>query len=136
MNYTSNVKGQLAVSKAEMRAFELGYIPSRPLYDTKYDLIIDKDNVLQRIQVKYADGKSTNADGSIVVKLEYVGRQNDLHTYNNNEVDALVVYIPKIDKLCIFPREIFIGKRKLSIRIESPKNNQKIGIIAAKAYYW
>ncbi len=133
---TSNVKGQLAVSKAELRAFELGFIPSRPLYDTKYDLIIDKNDKLQRIQVKYADGKSTNTDGSIVVKLEYIGRQNDLHTYKNEEVDALVVYIPKLGKLCFLPKNVFIGKRKLSIRIKEAKNNQKKGIIAAEDYYW
>lgn len=136
MKNTSNVKGQLAVSKAELRAFELGFVPSRPLFDTKYDLIIDRNNTLQRIQVKYANGKSTNSDGSIIVKLEYVGRQNDIHTYQNTEVDALVVYIPIIDKLCFLPKRLFVGKRKLSIRIKDPKNNQNKRIIAAKDYYW
>ncbi|MDP1760581.1 MAG: group I intron-associated PD-(D/E)XK endonuclease [Candidatus Woesebacteria bacterium] len=136
MIITTNIKGQLAVSKAEMRAFELGFIPSRPLYDSRYDLIIDDHKSLIRIQVKYANGKSTNSQGVIVVKLDYENRKKDNFTYNGSEVDALVVYIPKIDRLCYFPLKIFEGKRKLSVRIEKPKINQKKRIVFAKNYYW
>lgn len=136
MNITTNRKGQLAVSKAEMRAFELDYIPSRPLYDSRYDLIIDKDQKLVRVQVKYGDGKSSNSQGAIVVKLDYENRKKHSFTYQSSEVDALVVYIPKIDKLCYFPLDIFEGKRKLTIRIEKPKINQIKRIIFAKDYYW
>ncbi len=133
---TTNIKGQLAVSKAELRAFELGFIPSRPLYDSRYDLIIDKDNKLSRIQIKYGDGKSSNSQGAIVVKLDYENRKKENFTYQESEVDALVVYIPKIDKLCYFPLEIFEGKRKLTIRLENPKIKQLKKIIFAKDYIW
>lgn len=136
MIITTNIKGQLAVSKAELRAFELGYIPSRPLYDSRYDLIIDKNRKLIRIQVKYGNGKSSNSQGAIVVKLDYENRKKENFTYHNLEVDALVVYIPKIERLCYFPLAIFEGKRKLTIRIEKPKINQVKGIIFAKDYYW
>lgn len=136
MKVTTNVKGQLAVSKAELRAFELGYIPSRPLYDARYDLIIDIGGKLQRLQVKYADGKSSNSTGSVVVKLEYEDRRKNVYTYDMDEVDALIVYIPKLDKLCYLPKRVFVKKRKLNIRIAKSKNNQKIGIIAAEDYYW
>lgn len=136
MNVTTNVKGQLAVSKTELRALELGYLPSRPMFDGRYDLIIDNQKELLRIQIKYANGKSSNSSGSVVVKLEYENRNKKFYTYQENEVDALVVYIPEIDKLCYFPKKIFIGKRKLSIRLVPSKNNQKTGIIAAEDYYW
>ncbi len=136
MEITSNIKGQLAVSKAEIRAFELGYVPSRPLYDSRYDLIIDNQKSLLRIQVKYGNGKSSNSQGAIVVKLDYENRTKSHFEYKNNEVDALVVYIPKLDKLCYFPLEIFEGKRKLTIRIEKPKINQVKRIIFAKDYIW
>jgi hypothetical protein len=136
MKITTNTKGQLAVSKTELRAFELGYLPSRPLFDARYDLIIDDGKQLFRLQVKYADGRPTNTDGAVVVKLEYTDRKRNIYTYQNNEVDALVVYIPKIDKLCFFPKAIFVGKKKLSIRVARSKNNQKKRIIAAKDYYW
>ena len=136
MKITTNTKGQLAVSKSELRAFELGFLPSRPLFDARYDLIIDDGKKLSRLQIKYADGKPTNTNGAVVVKLEYIDRKNQTYTYQSNEVDALVVYIPKIDKLCFFPKKVFVGKRKLNIRIALTKNGQKKGIIAAKDYYW
>jgi len=136
MELTTNIKGQLAVSKTEIRAFELGYIPSRPLYDSRYDLIIDNKLKLLRIQVKYGNGKSSNSQGAIVVKLDYENRAKNHFEYKSNEVDALVVYIPKIDKLCYFPLEIFEGKRKLTIRIEKPKINQIKAIVFAKDYIW
>ena len=136
MKFTTNVKGQLAVSRAELRAFELGYLPSRPLYDARYDLIVDNAKKLLRLQVKYADGKPSNSSGSVVVKLEYQDRRKNIYTYQKSEIDGLVVYIPKIDKLCFFPNNIFVGKKKLNIRLDKPKNNQKKGVIAAEDYYW
>lgn len=136
MEITSNIKGQLAVSKAEIRAFELGFIPSRPLYDSKYDLLVDNGSKILRLQIKYADGKPSNSKGAVVVKLEYVDRQKIVHTYQNKQVDGLVVYIPKINRLCYFPKKIFVNKRRLNIRISDSKNNQKQRVIFAKDYYW
>jgi hypothetical protein len=73
--------------------------------------------------------------GVVIVKLEYEDRHKKLKTYQADEVDALVVYIPKIERLCYFPNEVFVGKRKLSVRLEKPKNNYK-KVIYAKDYYW
>ena len=136
MNITSNVKGQLAISKVELRALELGFIPSRPLYDTRYDLIIDNSKSLRKVQVKYADGKPSSSLGAVIVKLSYSNRKNKIYTYNKREVDDLIVYIPKINKLCLIPKDIFTGKRNLCIRIDKPKNNQTKGVIFAEDYYW
>lgn len=136
MEQTTNIKGQLAVSKAEMRAFDLGFIPSRPLYDSRYDLIIDNRKSLIRVQVKYGNGKSSSSQGAVVVKLDYENRTKNHFEYKHEEVDALVVYLPKIDKLCYFPLKIFEGKRKLSIRLDKPKSNQINKIIFAKDYFW
>lgn len=136
MIVTSNVKGQLAVSKTEMRAFELGFVPSRPLYDCKYDLIVDKGSSLERVQVKYANGKSTNSQGNVIVKLDYEDRTKHHFTYQDSDVDSLVVYIPIIDKLCWIPKPLFVGKRKISIRLKNSKNNQSKKVIKAQDYFW
>lgn len=130
------MKGQLAQSKAELRSLEKGYLPSRPIYDNRYDLIVDTTKELLKLQVKYADGKPSSSNGSVIVKLAYEDRQKKVHTYQQNEVDGLLVYIPKIDKVCFFTTDMFIGKRNLCIRIEKPKNNQKRGVIFAKDYLW
>lgn len=136
MRVTSNVKGQLAISKAELRALELGYITSKPAFDTRYDLVLDDFRSLKRIQVKYADGKPSQSNGSVVVKLSYEDRSKRVSTYKKDEVDGLIVYIPKIDKLCYLPLEIFVNKRNLCIRLEKPRNNQRKGVIFAEDYYW
>lgn len=70
------------------------------------------------------------------MKLDYENRSKNHFEYKSSEVDALVVFIPKIDKLCYFPLWIFEGKRKLTIRLEKPKINLTKGIIFAKDYYW
>ena len=136
MEVTTNVKGQLAVSKAELRALEKGFIPSRPLFDCRYDLIIDDKTKLNRVQVKFGNGTPSNSTGSIVVKLDYENRTNGHFTYNEAEVDALIVYLPIIDKLCYLPKETFLNKRKINIRFEKSKNNQVKGIIQADKYFW
>ncbi len=134
---TSNWKGQLAVSKAETHAIELGLVPSRPLMDCRYDMIIDDSNRLWRVQVKYANGTPSHASGSVIVKLAYETRQRrKTYTYTNSEVDALVVYIPKIDKLCWFPCDAFVGKKLLCVRIDPPINGQKTKIFLAHDYFW
>lgn len=136
MEVTTNVKGQLAVTKTELRALELGFMSSRPIFDGRYDLIIDNKEKLLRIQIKYANGKSSNSSGNVVVKLDYENRVKKHFTYQMNEVDVLIVYIPEVDKLCYFPKDVFVGKRKLNIRLKPAKNNQTKGVIAAKDYYW
>lgn len=136
MEVTSNVKGQLAISKAELRALELGFMPSRPLFDARYDLVIDDHQTMKRVQVKYADGKPSRSSGAVIVKLAYENRRKRVYTYQANEIDALIVYIPKIDRLCLFPHRVFVGKRNLCIRLEDSRNNQTKGIILARDYYW
>lgn len=75
MKYTSNTKGQIAVNKTELRAIELGYIPSKPIYNVRYDLVLDDGKKLTRIQIKYADGVPSHSTGAIVVKLGHENRK-------------------------------------------------------------
>ena len=134
---TSNWKGQLAVSKVETHAMELGLVPNRPLLDCRYDVIIDDGKKLWRVQVKYANRTSLHATGSVIVNLAYETRgRRHVYTYQEAEVDALIVYIPKVDKLCWFPCSAFVGKKALSIRLDPPRNNQKTKIYYATDYFW
>lgn len=133
---TSNRKGELAVFKMQIRALELGFIPSIPSIICRYDALIDDGSKVWRVQVKYANGKPSNTSGSVVVKLEYNDRSHHSYTYKDTEVDALVVYIPRIDRLCWFPPSIFSGKKRLSVRISSPVNGQVVGINRAEDYFW
>lgn len=136
MKVTTNFKGQIAMSKAELRSIELGYIPSKPVFDTRYDLILDDSKSLLRVQIKYADGKMSHSEGSVRVNIEYMDRKRNIYTYKTTEVDGLIVYIPRIDRLCFFPPKVFAGKRNLCIRVDPPKNRQTRGILLANDYFW
>jgi hypothetical protein len=52
------------------------------------------------------------------------------------EVDALLVYVPSIDKICFFPQNVFCGKSSLSIRLEASRNEQHKGCILAQDFFW
>ena len=51
MKNNTNTKGQLAFYKTKLRALELGYTVSIPDYNTRYDLILDDNISLKRIQI-------------------------------------------------------------------------------------
>lgn len=132
---TTNIKGQIAQSKAELRALELGIVPSKPIFDARYDLILDDGEKLQKVQIKYAGAESSKTEGVVVVSLSYENRIGTTFTYQEDEIDGLIVYIPKIDKLCFFPPHIYAGKAKLQVRIERAKTQHKT-IVYAKDYFW
>jgi hypothetical protein len=134
---TSNKKGDLAVFKAMTRAVEKGYMVSIPAQHCRYDLVLDDGVRLWRVQVKYADGSPSRSNGSVIAKLLYETRTKEAsYTYSDDEVDVLVTYIPRIDRLCWFPIEVFAGKKTLCIRVDPPLNRQKSFVNLASDYYW
>jgi hypothetical protein len=130
-------KADLARLKVEMRALELGMVCSRPVIEgTRYDCILDTRKRLYRAQIKYADGKPTKATGAVTVNLrKEIGREKN-HPYTDNEIDVLLVYIPKIDRVCWFGPEIFNGKSSLVIRIAPTRNGQIKLCLPAEDYLW
>jgi len=133
----TNLKGALAMSKVRTKCIELGYVLSIPELDVRYDGIVDDRNKLHKIQVKYADGMvSKDSSGSVKIKLLTQYRNRTIRHYEIGEVDALIVYLPKMDKLYWIPPEIFCGKKDLALRIEAPKNNQIKKVILASDYEW
>lgn len=113
----SHRKGELAQLKVETIALQKGYIVSRPASVARYDLVIDDGDRLIRVQVKYGDGRSSNTDNAVVVSLNYTDRKGTDNAYDSTDVDALAVYLPKLDKVLWFTPEQFCGKMKLQIRI-------------------
>ncbi len=110
-------KGELAQLKAELRAVEKGYVVARPLTPTRYDLLIDDGNKIWRIQVKYANGIAVHTNNAVTASLGYVDRAKVNHAYKIEEVDAFIIYVPKVESLLWFPAEKICGKLKLQIKI-------------------
>jgi len=130
-------KAEIAMMKVGMRALQVGAFVSKPIFEgARYDYIIERDGKLYRTQVKYADGKLGYTAGAVYVNLRKQIKKDKNCPYNETEIDVLLVYVPKIDKICWFGPEVFCGKNSLSIRIAPTKNGQVKGCLAAEDYLW
>lgn len=131
-------KGKIAELLVEIRAYELGYIVSRPTRDCRYDLIIDDGEKLHRVQVKYVNKKCTKSTGSVLVDLRrWAGDKRwETRNYHSSEIDVLVVYIPAINKLCWIPISEIDDKPSFTIRYEPCKNNQSCGVHTIEEFLW
>jgi hypothetical protein len=130
-------KAEIAMMKVGIRAMQVGAFVSKPIFEgCRYDYIIKRDGKLYRAQVKYADGKLRRTAGAVYLNLRKQIKKNKNCPYSDSEIDVLVVYVPKIDKICWFGPEIFSGKQNLSIRIAPTKSGRVKGCLAAEDYLW
>jgi hypothetical protein len=56
--------------------------------------------------------------------------------YRASEIDLLLVYVRKIDKILWLGPEEFDGRTRLHIRVEPTLNNQVKGCLMAADYIW
>lgn len=130
-------KGEYACLKFETRAIEKGAIVSKPSCECSYDRVLDYQGKMYRVQIKYADASSSCSEGAVQATIGKAAKEKGYHKpYDENEIDVIVVYLPKLDKLCWFEKDIWKDKKKLQIRYENPKNNQKKGCRLASDYIW
>lgn len=115
-------KGQIAELKACIKALEKGFIISKPVVDSRYDLVIDDGEKLWRVQVKYCDNTESNRGTSASVGLRRWAGSNSKITrnYKASEIDALVVYLPATDKLYWIPAERIDDKPSISLSLKKP----------------
>ncbi len=132
-------KGEYAILKVCERALEKGIIISKPAFEAcRYDLIVDDNGKLQRTQVKWADG-STRSPGSVKVNLDkYKCRSGMISSkpYFSTEVDLLLVYVPKLNRICAFPPHIWEGKTSMYIRVCDSLNGREYACHHADNYLW
>jgi len=137
MTSKTTIKGEFACTKVEQLALLKGAIVSRPALETRYDRIIDWNGKLNRVQIKYASGK-TRSSGAVAVKLDSnrFNPKKKKHLYDLSEIDAVLAYIPQLDKVCWFGPKFFVGKTSIIVRIAATKNNQKKNCIMADKHFW
>jgi hypothetical protein len=106
--------------KFEMTAQKRGAVVSKPTTDfVRYDYIVDWNGKLYRVQVKYCGAKDSKAtQGACQLQL----RKRKRDKYTKDEIDALVVYMPRTDKVYWFGPEVFDGKTSLCLRYGPTKD--------------
>ena len=108
---------------------------SKPLTNNvRYDLIIEKDNKLYRVQVKSTanikDGKMEFATNT----TNYTKGTWSSNHYSKNEVDLFFLYCLENDWCGLFIPDNEDIPTTLFIRTMPPKNNQKVGIRLMEDY--
>jgi hypothetical protein len=124
--HEKKVKGDIAVSYAIARLTELGWNVGILITEhAKYDLLIEKDTEVLRVQVKFTTAKA----GSIPVSLRncWVDR-NSIHITKRitGSYDVLAVYCPDT-KQVYFIRDSQIGNNTSEFRLRitsNPSRNQ------------
>lgn len=128
----------LAELKVRERALELGVTISTPTdVSARYDAIIDDGNRLYRAQIKFCD-RSGGSEGALQIELTSYHRSSKLASvgYTEKEIDVLLLYVPRLDKILWLGPEIFSGKQAIQIRIAPSKNGQTKGCLFAENYVW
>lgn len=124
MRNNSKTIGDLAELKVACMFAEKGYFVSRPMTDNApYDLIVDVDNNLKRVQVK----ARCERDGKISVELRTT-MVNYVRPYSQEDFDLLAVYNTDSDEIAILNWEQIGEVGNLILRTERPKNNQMKGV--------
>lgn len=124
-------KGQIALAKVLIEAAKKGAEAYLPTTQARCDLLLEGGGRFYRVQVKYADGKSSHSHGSVMLHL-----RRRKKCYTAEEIDVLLVYLPQLDKVGWFGPEVFHNKAALALRIKPAKNGQSKGCRMVDDFLW
>jgi hypothetical protein len=113
-----------------------GYRVSFPYgEDCDYDLVVDRDGVLERVQVKH-----TRSDGNVVIvrcrsQSLTNGKVRATKRYTAETIDWLAVY-DATSGCCFYvpASELADGRSELRLRVTAARNGQRRGVRAAEDY--
>ena len=115
---TLREKGELAELKVLIDLTTRGYDVSIPFGTCRYDLIVDREGKLERIQVKYceSDGKVINVRCRCV---RHNKTRNVSHRYLPSEIDWIATYDKTSDSVYYIESKILgiKGRTDISLRL-------------------
>jgi hypothetical protein len=132
---TPTHKGNIAEAKITASAIELGIGVCRPVGEgCRYDLIFDLRPRLLRVQCK-----SAPQNGDVIVVRYRTSRYTPgkgyvRSLYGVDEVDAIAIYCPDLDRCYLLPFPEFAGCGFAHLRLERSRNNQERGVRMAADY--
>jgi hypothetical protein len=115
-------------------AIELGLTVLRPLCEgRRYDLIIDLEPELLRVQCKLARRRAGVLSIGVATN-RYTPRGYVSTSYTADEIDAVGVYSPELRRCFLVPVDQVAGRRALHLRLDPTRNNQAERIKWARDY--
>ena len=127
--FTSHKKGIIGELEYALHLIKSGYVVLQTINpNSSYDLVIEKEKVFQRIQVKYLTPKN----GILRIELEKPKRKTA--SYRVRDVDAFGVYDPTHHKFYLIPIDKITSKSDFWLRVEKPKNAQTKNVHLAEEF--
>jgi PD-(D/E)XK endonuclease len=131
---TPSQKGAVAEAAVTSAAIQLGLTVLRPLCEgRRYDLIIDLEPELLRVQCKLA----RRLEGVLSISLQtcrYTPKGYVRTSYSAAEIDAVAIYSVDLRSCFLVPIREVSGRRAMSLRLDPTGNNQAQGIKWAQDY--
>jgi hypothetical protein len=135
---TRKQKGDLAELKVACDLRRRGYLVSIPFgEEAPYDLVIDRNGRLERVQVKYADQKH---HGSVEVRCYSQtvigGKVRSVTPYTAETIDWLALYEATSDRCYYLPAaELGGGRMRLTMRF-APTANGQVRKVRSRIVIW
>lgn len=129
ISFSTIKRGDISKWRVALALLERGEVVLHPVSeDSRYDLAIDRDGVLYRIQCKTGKYKR----GCVVFKAASVhGHRGKPPRNYVGQIDAFGVYCPQLGKTYLVPIDSMRGRAEQSLRIDPCRNGQKRGFVAA-----
>jgi Holliday junction resolvase-like predicted endonuclease len=135
---TTKTKGDLAELMVAANLRRKGYKVAIPFgEDWDYDLIIEPDDRLERVQVKY-----TESDGAVLTVRCWSssltnGKVRHIKRYTAATIDWLAVY-DRVTNRCYYIPATALGEGRsiMHLRLSPPLNGQHVGINFADDYLY
>ncbi len=124
---TTNQKGAVAETAIAHEAVKLGIGVWIPLLDEPSDLILDLRTTLLRVQCKWA----VRRGDVVVIRTRRCRRTREglVHrNYSADEIDAIGAYCAETRTCYLLPHELSVGRAVVQLRLEAPRNNQRLRI--------
>ena len=125
---TNKRKGMLGEVKVMAKLIELGYNVAVPYGDNApYDLILDYNGTLLRLQVKTSSGTSDGKTSFEIGRRRRNSKGQRRVQYSKDEIDYFALYSVVRDKIYLVSADD-APSEEISIRYEPTKNNNVIGV--------
>ncbi len=129
----TRIKGEITEMKCQLFCLEQGYTISKPLVDNaRYDLVLDYNNHLYRIQIKTSRWMSEEHEGIVFnCKSQHsISSGNKTMKYSPDEIDFFMTEFD--DKFYLVPCDKV--RAEMRLRFKPTKNNQDHKAFFAKDY--
>jgi len=129
MIHSTHVKGIIGEMEFTIHLLKKGYVILRPINpNSSYDLVIEKDGLYTRLQIKYLTPKNGR------LRVEFDRPKRKIGLYQERGVDAMGIYDSMNDTFYLIPLDKFKNKSGIWIRISQAKNGQIRNINSAIQY--